>query len=232
MALIRYAEGQQRSGSIGGTTYSHNRFGQYIRARSTPVNPNSTLQQLVRNLMRNLTIAWQTVLTASQRQAWKVYADNVTWKNKFGDDVHLTSLNHYIRTNVAAGLAGVTRVDNAPTIYNLGDAEQSLVVTASEAAQTLDIAYDDTADWCDEDGGAQLFYLGLPQNTGRAFFGGPYKALTTVLGDSVAPPASPDAGVATVFPFAQNNRLWVRSRILRADGRLSEYAETNFLAGA
>ena len=58
MALIRYAEGQQRSGSIGASVYSHNRYGAYIRARSVPVNPNTDRQVAIRNAIRALTIAW------------------------------------------------------------------------------------------------------------------------------------------------------------------------------
>jgi hypothetical protein len=36
--------------------------------------------------------------------------------------------------------------------------------------------------------------------------------------------------IAGAFPFAEGQRLWVRSRITRGDGRLSEFAEINFLA--
>ena len=49
-------EGQQRSGSIGGATWSHNSSGAYIRARSIPVNPNTDRQNAVRVAVRNLAI--------------------------------------------------------------------------------------------------------------------------------------------------------------------------------
>lgn len=231
MAVIRFPEGQQRSGSTGGTVYSHNRFGAYIRARSVPVNPNTDRQVASRNRMRALSIAWQNLLTQVQRDAWEVYAANVTWKNALGDSVHLTGLNHYVRSNAAVLAAGLTRVDAAPTVFTIAAAEDGLVPTASEATQDVTVAFDTAGLWCSEDGAAQLIYQGLPKNASTKFFGGPYRLLGVILGDSVAPPAVPEV-LAAVFPFAEGNRLWVRSRILRADGRLSDFAVANFLGAA
>lgn len=231
MALIVLGDGQQRSGSIGGTTYSHNRFGAYIRSRSIPVNPNTDRQVASRNAVRNLTIAWQNVLTQVQRDGWKTYGDNVPWINKLGQVVTLTGLNHYVRTNALLILCGLTRLDQAPAIFNLASAEALLSAVASEATQNYLIAYDDTAGWCSEDGAHQFFEIGLPQNGGVQFFNGPWRYADKVDGDSIAPPTSP-ATVAAPFPFAAGQRLWIRSRIIRADGRLSQFAQTNFLGVA
>lgn len=44
----------------------------------------------------------------------------------------------------------------------------------------------------------------------------------------MTPPPFPLIVPAT-FPFRAGNRIWVRSRIARADGRLSEFAQLNFL---
>lgn len=231
MALIRFPEGQQRSGSAGGSVYSRNRSGAYIRARSVPVNPNTDRQVAARNIMRALSIAWNNTLTQDQRDAWEVYAQNVVWQNKLGDAINLTGLNHYTRSNSAVLAAGLTRVDDAPTTFTLAAAEAALVPTASEATQIVSCAYDDAADWVSEDGAAQLFYQGLPGNASKKFFASPYRLLGIVLSDSGTPPTSPSA-IAAVFPFAEGNRIWVRSRILRADGRLSEFAVANFLGAA
>lgn len=231
MTLIRFAEGQQRSGSIGATVFSHNRFGAYIRARSIPVNPNTARQVISRNIARSLSIAWQNTLTQDQRDAWNVYAANVSWQNKLGDTVHLTGLNHYMRSNAPRldPLVALARLDDAPTVYTLATAELALDCSASEATQEVTCAFDDTALWAAEVGAFQSFSFGLPKNGGIAFFGGPYRVGGSFLG--VAVPAGP-AVIASPFPFAEGNRLWVRSRIGRADGRLSEFAEVNFLGEA
>lgn len=231
MALVVLPEGQQRSGSIGGTTWSRNRYGAYIRNRSVPVNPNTDRQVAVRNIVRALTIAWQNVLTQAQRDAWNVYASNVTWLNRLGQSVNLTGLNHYIRSNTPRLQSDSTRVDAGPVVFNLATAELELVVTASEATQQASIAFDNAAAWANESGGHQYVYGGLPQNGGIQFFGGPWRLIGVIDGDDVTPPVSPQLEDYP-FPFAEGQRLWVRTRVSRLDGRLSEFAQTNFLAGA
>ena len=231
MALIVFPEGQQRSGKAGGSVYSHNRSGPYIRNRAIPVNPNTSRQVAVRNAMRALTIAWDISLTPAQRAAWDVFGANLSWKNRVGASIFLTGLNHFVRANSPLLINGFARIDAAPTTYLLAAAESALVVTASEATQDASIAFDDTADWCSEDGAYQFVYGGLPVNASKKFFGGPYRLLGVIEGDSITPITSPQV-LAWPFPFAEGNRLWCRTRVSRADGRLSEFAETNFLGAA
>jgi len=209
--------------------YSHNRFGAYIRARSVPVNPNTDRQVDVRNAVRSLSIAWQNDLTDVQRAAWRNYAMNVDWVNKFGDTVLLTGLNHYIRSNATMVSLGFARTDDAPIIFNLATAELNLGCTASQATQILTFTFDDTAFWATEAGAFQHFWMGLPQNGGIQFFNGPWKYVVSVAG--ITPAVSPLPATAP-FPIAEGQRIWVRSRIMRADGRLSEFAQLNFLCAA
>lgn len=229
--LIVLPGGTQMSGSEGGTVYSRNRFGAYRRNRSDPVNPNTDRQVTVRNIVRSLTIAWQNTLTQLQRDAWDVYGANIDWMNHLGQSVKLTGLNHYIRSNTPRLQASMARVDDGPVIFNLATAELALACTASEATQQGSITFDPTAPWGSEDGAAEIFYGGLPKNGSIKFFGGPWRLIGPTLGDSGVPPVSP-ALVNWPFPFAEGNRLWLRSRITRADGRLSEFARVNFLAAA
>lgn len=229
MALVVLPEGTQVSGSIGGTTYSHNRFGAYKRNRSIPVNPATDRQGAVRNAVRSLAIHWDNTLSAVQRAAWDVYAANVAWKNKLAQNVFLTGLNHYIRSNTQMVALGFARQDTAPGIYDLAAAELDLTCTASEATQQLTIGFDDTLAWANEAGAFQHFFVGLPQNMSRTFFGGPFRYVVSVAG--VTPAVSPVLAT-TPFPFIAGNRIWIRSRTMRADGRLSEIAQINFLAAA
>lgn len=229
MALIVLPAGTQISGSTGGTTWSHNRFGAYTRSRSVPVNPNTDRQVAVRNSVRSLTIAWQNILTQNQRDAWEVYAANIDWTNRLGQTVKLTGLNHYTRSNTPRVMNGIPRVDAAPIIFNLATAELELAATASEATQDLTIDGDGTAAWVGEADAWQFFFMGLPQNGAIKFFGGPFRQLTAVPG--AGPPPFPVV-IAAAFPFAEGQRIWIRSRIARGDGRLSEFAQINFLAAA
>lgn len=234
MALVVLPEGQQRSGAIGGTVWSHNRSCVYIRNRSIPVNPNTDRQVDVRNAVRALSIRWETVLTQLQRDAWDTYAANVSWMNRLGQTIHLTGLNHYVRSNTNLQIFSIAVQDAAPVIFDIAAAEATLGCAASEATQVYTITFDDTAAWASEDNAYQFFFAGLPQNGSRKFFGGPWRYLHALNGSVAAPQVSPAVVPAgnTPWPFAQGQRLWLRSRILRADGRLSQFARINFLAAA
>lgn len=231
MAVVRFPEGQQRSGSVGGAVYSHNRFGAYIRARSVPVNPNTARQVAARNLTRNLSIAWQTELTQAQRNVWDAVADVIDWTNALGDSVSLTGLNWYVRTNTARMQGGLPRVDDGSGVLALAQAESALVVTGSEATQLLSIAFDDGKSWVNDADTGQLVHMGIGQSPARKFFGGPYRFAGVILGDVTTPPTSPQTLVAP-YPLVEGQRIWVRTRITLADGRLSEFAQADFLGAA
>lgn len=231
MALVVLPEGTQISGSIGGTTWSRNRFGAYKRGRSMPVNPRTARQVAVRNAVRSLAIAWQIDLSQAQRDGWDQYGANVNWTNALGQSVNLTGLNHYVRSNTALVTAFLPRVDDAPTAFNIGAAELALSGIASEATQEISVGFDITGKWVDQDNAFEFISMGQPQNSGITFFGGPWRQFLRLAGDAVSPPTSPVSQPAP-FPFAEGQRIWLRSRVLLADGRLSEFAEVNFLGVA
>lgn len=229
MALVVLPEGQQRSGKQGGIVWSHNAGGPYVRNRAIPVNPQTDRQVAVRNAVRSIAIAWELTLTQVQRDAWDTYAANVSWTNRLGQAIHLSGLNHFIRSNTPRVQNGIARVDVAPVIFDIAAAEVALAATASEGTQDFTIDGDAGADWIGEVDAWQFYYVGLPQNASRKFFGGPYRFITAVPG--AGPPPFPVVH-AGAWPFAEGQRLWLRSRIARGDGRLSEFAQINFLGAA
>lgn len=222
MALIKFGGGVvQMSGSIAGNTFARNRYGNYARARTKPINPNTATQQTVRSILTSLTQRWSQILTAAQRTAWNLYGSNVVMNNKLGESVNLTGFNHFIRSNSVRQRVGAPLVDDGPVIFELPAADPTFTITATEAAQTMSFAYDSTMDWADEDDAYILFEQGQPQNAQRNFFAGPWRHCAQVEGVNGAPPASPKVA-AVVFAVAEGQHLWSYARISRADGRLSE----------
>ncbi|GAI26829.1 unnamed protein product, partial [marine sediment metagenome] len=71
-------------GSIAGNTFSRNHYGPYVRARVTPVNPNTAAQQLIRNAVAFLAAYWAETLTANQRTAWNLYGSSVAMQDSLG----------------------------------------------------------------------------------------------------------------------------------------------------
>jgi hypothetical protein len=211
------------SGSVGGTTFSRNRGGPYIRVRAVPINPNTTYQAAVRALVAELTSRWLNTLTADQRAAWDTYAENVELPNPLGQNRNVGGLGMYVRSNVGRLQASQTsfpRVDDAPTVFNLGDFSAVDLGNASEAAQTASLVFDNSDDWANEDEAGMLVYGSRAMNGSINYFKGPYRYCHKIEGDSVTPPSSP-ATVNWPFPFLQGHKLYAAVRVTRADGRLS-----------
>lgn len=219
------------SGSIGADTYSHNRFGQYVRNRTKPVNPNTPRQVLMRAALAELTVRWSQTLTAGQRTAWNLYASSVVMKNKIGEDTLLTGFNHYLRSNTSLIHFGGAPVDAGPTVFELPAHDPAYAIAISEATQQITVTYDDTMDWNDENGGRLLGFQGSPQNPQRNFFGGPWRWHGNLAGVNGAPPASPQI-LGTSFVCTAGQRVWTYGRISRADGRLSTPFQTDIIVGA
>ncbi len=222
MALVRLGGGVvQISGSIAGDTFARNRYGNYVRARTKPINPNTALQQTVRGAMASLTTRWGQTLSAAQRTAWNLYASNVAMKNRLGEVINLTGFNHYIRSNMPLLQNAKTPIDDGPTLFELPSKDPTLSIALSEATQAFTVTFDDTLAWGGEDN-AYLFMLGgQPQNAQRNFFAGPYQNLEPFPGDTAIPLTSPMV-VASSYAVAELQHVWLQARIARADGRLSE----------
>lgn len=221
MALVKYGGGIiQMSGSIAGDTHARNRYGNYVRARTKPINPNTSRQVAVRASMAVCVERWSETLTAAQRAAWDLYASNVNMLNALGETIHLSGFNHYIRSNASLIRVSRTPVDDGPVVFTIPDHDPAFAITASEATQQISIAFDNTLAWATETDGLLLVLQGQPQNAQRNFFGGPWKGINVVAGIDPGGAVSPDLAVS-FYPIAEGQRIWATARIARADGRLS-----------
>lgn len=217
------------SGSLNGVTFSHNRGGAYTRNRAIPTNPNTIYQQAVRGFNAQLSSAWLNVLTPAQRAAWDVYAENVLLPDTIGEPRNAGGLGMYIRSNVPRLQAGLARVDDGPTTYNLGDVTNPSVTDADAGAGDSDVTFNESDDWVGEDGAAMLWLISRGQNASINYFKGPYRFAGTIDGDSTTPPTSP-ATLTLPFPVAAGQRVFYAARVTRADGRLSSSFRTFVLA--
>ena len=104
----------QLSGSVGGTTASRNKGGQYFRNRAIPTNPNTTAQQTVRSNLATLSADWSG-LTNAQRQAWLEWARQNPVINNLGNQILLSGQQAYIQLNSRIKLDGGT-VQTTPPI--------------------------------------------------------------------------------------------------------------------
>ena len=222
MALVQYGGGiLDARGSIGGQVHSKNRSGNYIRARTTPVNPQSARQNAIRAIIAYLATQWSGTLTQAQRNAWEVYAAAITRQNKLGAQIKLTGFNHYVRSNAPILQASLTEVVAGPTTLTLPPADPTFVCTVDEAAQQISVVYDDAAAWCTQDGGGLLVSMSIPKATGTNFVGGPFRFASSIDGIDPGGVASPQV-MAVPFPVAEGQVVVCSARIVELDGRLSD----------
>ena len=208
----------QASGSVGGMTFSRNRYGMYTRAKGLPVNPNSEFQQVVRQIFSGLSAAWNGALTESQRYAWEDYAQNMVWSDALGEPIKLTGQAVYAQCNTPRLQAGLARVDDAPEVFTQ-PTYTAPTVTADESDGEFHIAFTNTDDWAKEVGGALLLYAGRPLSPSIKFFKGPYRYAGKIAGAAVAP-TSP-ANIAMPFEISEGQQVGILYRVVMADGRIS-----------
>lgn len=223
----------QTSGSLDGTVFSRNRGGRYTRVRATPLNPNTPQQQVVRGLVGFLTSAWLNVLNPLQRAGWDTYALQVPLVDRLGEPRNVGGIAMYVRSNVPRQQQGESRIDDAPTIFNLGEFIPVTVTNLSEATQQLDVNFDPfgTDPWVSEDNAFMFIFHSRPQNASVNFFKGPYRFGTAIDGNAAVPPVPPFQPTA-VFPFVAGQRVFFRVAVSRADGRYSLDQRTFDLAVA
>lgn len=221
MALVKYGGGIiQMSGSIAGNVHARNRFGNYTRPRTKPVNPRSVRQEAIRAILSYLAEYWHTDLDNTERGLWNTYAAAINWLNRLGETVKLTGFNHFIRTNAAQLTMGETVLAAAPTILSLPEKDTDLIVSAEDiAAQTFTLT-------CSTDGWAAngdpkfgiLLYQGKPQLASRDFFNGPWRFMDFIDATEGA------AGTGTYdapFSFALGQKVFFQARVMTESGRMS-----------
>lgn len=225
--LVRYGGGiVQMSGSIAGNTFARNRFGNYARSRTTPVNPRSSRQVARRIAVMFLAEQWrESPMTDAFRTAWAVYADSVNWQNKLGETIKLTGYQHFIRSNSINIINSKALNYNGPADLGLPPGDPLFSVAIS-AANGMTVTFDDQMTWVSEDGAFLVIHHGMPQNPTRNFFGGPWRYNGSLGGSVAAPPASPQGPwPSNSWSEIEGQKWWVKASIIRADGRLSTHFE-------
>lgn len=228
MALVKYGGGIiQQSGSIAGNTFARNRYGNYVRARTKPVNPKGPLQVYARTIISLLAEYWYEDLTATQRESWNTYAKAITMKNKLGEAIELSGFNHFVRSNhqrrwyyisLAAPFQSI--VKDAPGGNALPEKDPSVAIDVDAEPQQISVSFLTSMDWCTEPYAGLIMRMGYPQRGTRNFFAGPWKSCMIILGN--------EAGLETpvtcqpIIPVVDGQKVWCTFRITRADGGLTE----------
>jgi hypothetical protein len=101
------------SGSVGGMTYSHNRYGTYARRRATPTKVTSEKAESAKQFMTTLSRDWSTV-SAANRLAWGIWAQNNPVMDRLGDRQVLSGNAAYMRLNNLLAQYGTAVIESPP----------------------------------------------------------------------------------------------------------------------
>jgi hypothetical protein len=155
--------GPPSSGSLAGTTSSHNRAGQYTRNRRSPVQPVGTGRRaFIRSAFSAASTAW-SALSSANMAAWTSFASGHPITDALGQSVTLTG--HQMFVSVATQLLNCGEA--LPTIPPVSTAVAAPVVTVFTVTHAGVITLTMTAS-----GGASDFILlsfAAPVSAGVSF---------------------------------------------------------------
>ena len=83
-------------GSVGQQTFSRNHWRPYVKARTSPVQPDTQPQLDARAFMTEVSQAWQT-LSPGERLAWQTFAQDQNTRSRLSSSHKMTGFNCYCR---------------------------------------------------------------------------------------------------------------------------------------
>jgi len=105
-----------QSGSVAGTTHSHNRAGQYTRNRRSPVQPRTARQTTIRAQFGSNSSAW-AALSSSLQAAWVAFANSFPITDALGQTIKLTGHQMFVAIATNQLNAGIT-LNTTPPLSN------------------------------------------------------------------------------------------------------------------
>lgn len=220
-------------GSQGGTVYARNKFGNYRRNKTTPVNPNTARQQDVRGFLAQVSQYYSEHLTEENRRGWEVFAANTAFRNNFNQTIHMSAIQVFVQANCLRKRAGLAIVDAPPPtagacqqiVMNTPDftahsADQKVYIFQASALDGWDNTLDD--DYC-------LIYAGLPKDKNVMFFNGPWRykyALPGAVTDGITFPWS----FTYPYQFQTGQKLFIKTRHLDPNSKVSGATQISITA--
>lgn len=123
---------------LNGSVASRNRYGDYFRNKTTPINPRTAYQTAVRAVFAMFSSAWLS-LTQAQVAAWNAASANFPFTDIFGDTLFLSGNSLFVKLNTNIKNAGGTQIDDPPEKVAVPGIT-SVTLTASNVSGTVTIS--------------------------------------------------------------------------------------------
>lgn len=123
---------------VNGWVYSRNRYGNYVRTKVTPINPQTQHQQKARQQLGTLSSQWRG-LTEAQRKGWIQASPSFPVTDVFGFPLQLAGNALFIALNRNLLKIAATKIEDAPVPVGIPDLFATSL-TADSATPALSIA--------------------------------------------------------------------------------------------
>lgn len=128
------------SGTIDGTTYSKNKYSNYMKGHRSPTNKQTNTQLQVRADLTNISKLWQT-LTDAERKAWDNFALANEKTSIFGKMVSITGFNAFVKLNMNLAAVGVAYISNPPLNTDVVGLSNLVSLTATASTQVISLVF-------------------------------------------------------------------------------------------
>lgn len=143
MALVKYgAIISEARGKEAGIVFSRNSYGGYMKQKVSPINPQTSYQQMVRGQLGTIAQQWSG-LAEQIKEAWKQLGQQVLRVNRFGDQTYYTGFNLFVKLNrnrVIMGLPIITTPPALPSLPTLNITGVTIEQTSGNV-ETVSIAF-------------------------------------------------------------------------------------------
>ena len=221
------------SGRSGSQVFAHNRSGQYARDFTSPIDPESARQLLLRGALGSANAEWRD-LSQSDRSVWNNYGNSVKVLNRFGDPHNITGRAHFIAWFVAFTAATDAVPISFPVPTHLTLPSSPFLLDAQIAIDGLGEArWDGTMKQIDHstDAGHDQIcacYTSGPLDITRNFWKQdfPYHHGHEYVG-GVSEIVQFAFDISLGWDIAGDEKCFFKARFIREDGRLSAFSYSN-----
>lgn len=206
-------------GSLGGITASRNRFGAYLRAKVSPVQPTSNRRTTIRGNFANLCESFRD-LSSAEISAWTAFSDTLTYIDSLGRNYTPTAINAYVAVNALRKDLGQAIQTTAPTKSGFipFPAGFAFGLIAGNNGVTVTFTAEDVG--LNVTGSGLLVQIGKKLTESQKFFKGPFVKIGQIVGDSETPPTSP-RNLSDSITRNEVEIYYVRARFIDEDGNFS-----------
>lgn len=164
-------------GKAGGTIFSRNRGGAYVKNFVKPSNPQTARQQAVRGLFGMLSTMWRALLPDYQA-AWNAASINYPVLNKFGDTVFLSGKALFQKLNGNLSNAGGVLLD-FPLLPVGAVAPKAVPAPIIEETGGILGSLSVQVDFTDTVSGRVVYEATRPMNAGKSAQNSDYRLIKT-----------------------------------------------------